>query len=952
MATKCSKCNADNPDTKSFCGDCGTQLGSPKDFPGHTKTLETPFPQFSPGTSLAGRYEVIKELGKGGMGEVYLAEDTNLKRQVAIKVLPKAFSLDKERLARFEREARLLASLNHPNIATIHGLEKSDGQQFLVMELVEGDTLAERIKKGPLAVEEALEVCRQIAEGLESAHEKGIIHRDLKPGNIKISQEGNVKILDFGLAKAFQEEPGAIDLSKSPTLIDQMTQPGVILGTAAYMSPEQAKGKPVDRKTDIWAFGCILYECFTGKRAFKGETISEMLVSILKDEPDWSLLPSKLYTTTRLLLRRCLRKDPRQRLQSIGDARIELTEDIDRDELVMETPPAQKNRLTPAWWIMTVISIAAIVGWLLLVSGIIGIDRELTLKGLTKFTIELPVEQQIFNKTDRPVFVISRDGRRLAWVGNGEESPLIYTRALDDPEVRALDGTQGLDPSLLAISPDGHWIAYQKGGKLLKIPVEGGGATPLVDTSDVGSRIIGFDWGEGDKVVAVISSVLYLFDLKGGPPVKLTELNTDNNDVLHYNPRFVPGGRAVIFANNIGNWNTYKLEAVSLETKERTELVDDAYSGFVTSSGHLLFGRDGTIFAVPFDSNRLEVIGPEIPVLSSILMQFLGRIPSFAVSPNGTMAYIPDGQGILLRRIIWIGRDGKREPLPESPDYYSRPELSPDGTQLVVGLMKGHYMKLNTYSFARRVFTPQTTNTESGSGVWSPNGDSLIFSSYASGPTNLYMISIKSSGKAEQLTTSSKQHFSWSWSKDSRFLVFTEWDDEEQHYDIWLLPLEEKGRKPIPFMNTEANESQPRFSPNGRWIAYMSQGADDPEIFVQEIRNDGSKTGSRHKVSRAGGWEPKWSPDGTELFFRSLDGSRLLAVDFNPNNFRIGGERIVLDNVGFPTMDAYGEFRFYDVAPDGQRFIVLLEDLGPESAKMMVVENWLEELRQKVTTGK
>ena len=373
--------------------ECGTQLDTPKDIPVHTKTLETPFPQFSPGTSLAGRYEIIEELGKGGMGEVYLAEDTNLKRQVAIKVLPQEFALDKERLARFDREARVLASLNHPNIATIYGLEKVDGQQLLVMELVEGETLAERIKKGPLSVEEALEVCRQIAEGLESAHEKGIIHRDLKPANLKVTLEGKVKILDFGLAKAFHEEPEVIDLSKSPTLTDQMTQPGIILGTAAYMSPEQAKGKAVDKRTDIWAFGCILYECLTGRRAFKGETISEMLASILKDEPDWEALPFNLIPSVRHLLKRCMRKEPQQRLQSTGDARVELTDILDGVEPLETSVPALKDRRSRLWWFVAGLGLIGIIGWILGGLGIIGPQPKHEPRALTRFTLELPISQ-------------------------------------------------------------------------------------------------------------------------------------------------------------------------------------------------------------------------------------------------------------------------------------------------------------------------------------------------------------------------------------------------------------------------------------------------------------------------------------------------------------------------------------------------------------------------------
>jgi serine/threonine-protein kinase len=716
------------------------------------------------------------------------------------------------------------------------------------------------------------------------------------------------------------------------------------------MSPEQAKGKEADKRTDIWAFGCILYECLTGKRAFEGETVSETMASILKDEPDWNLLPSSLHVAIRLLLRRCLRKDPRQRLQSIGDARIELTEEHDTEESPQEIHPTQKKRLTLSWWIIAAVCLIAIVGWLLFAFADKETDFEHGLRGLTKFTIELPKEQQVYVKADRPVFVISNDGRRLAWIGNGVDSQLIYTRDLKETEVKALEDTRGLDPSSLAISPDSRWIAFQKDGSLMKVPFEGGTATPLVDTSIVGAHSAGFDWGEGDKIVVVISSVLYLFDRNGGTPVQLTELDTDKKEVLHYNPRFVPGGKAIIFSNNVANWNTYKLEAVSLDTGERTELVDDAYTGYVTSSGYLLFGRDKTIYAVPFDIDSLKVKDSEVPIFSSVQMQHFSRVPAFAVSPNGSMVFIPDGQGILQRRLVWIGRDGKREPLPEEPNYYFRPVISPDGAQLLAGISKSHYITLNTYRFDQRVFTPLSTEKEVFQGIWSPEGDHLIVSAYTKkDPANLHLIPIEAGGTAEPLMDSPHQQFPWSWSRDGRFVAFTQWHNQEQHYDIWLLPLEGENQEPILLMDTDENESQPCFSPNGRWIAYLSQKGGDSQIFVQEIRSDGSKVGKRHKVSRVGGWEPRWAPSGRELFYLSQDGSHLLSVDFDPDNIdNMGVERILLKDVRFPAPDVWGEYRYYDVTPDGQRFIVLLEDLAPERTRMVVVLNWLEELKSKM----
>jgi serine/threonine-protein kinase len=440
---KCPKCSEDNPDTQSFCGDCGTQLGLPKDIPEVTKTIKTPFPQFAPGTSLANRYEIIGEIGKGGMGEVYLAEDTNLKRKVAIKVLPQPFALDKEMLARFEREARLLASLSHPNIATIHGLERSDGQPFLVMELVEGETLAERIKKGPLPVEEALEVCRQIAEGLEAAHERGIIHRDLKPANVKVTPEGKVKILDFGLAKAFEsavsgEAPG-VDLSKSPTITVESSHSGVILGTAAYMSPEQARGKPLDKKTDIWSFGCVLFEATTGRETFKGDTISDTIAAILKSEPDWNTIPETTPLKLRDLLLRCLQKDPHNRLHDIADARIEIEDVLSGSpaEVVPTVRPTHKWR--NLFWIIS--------GLFLIVSFVLfwkTLSSPRTIPGQVHHLMIRLSERAPLAPSGIFPLGIGRTTLTLSPDGSGDNKPILGTEGAHSP----------------AFSPDGRWIAY------------------------------------------------------------------------------------------------------------------------------------------------------------------------------------------------------------------------------------------------------------------------------------------------------------------------------------------------------------------------------------------------------------------------------------------------------------------------------------------------------------
>ena len=897
-------------------------------------------------------YKITEKIGEGGMGEVYRATDTKLNRDVALKILPQQFASDSQRMGRFQREAEVLASLDHPNIGQIHGIEDAGQTKALVLQLIEGPTLADRIAQGPIPIEETLKIALQIAEGLEAAHEKGVIHRDLKPANIKVTPEGQVKILDFGLAKALEGDAPDSSLSQSPTLTNAATQAGVILGTAAYMSPEQARGQPVDKRADIFAFGCVLFECLTEKRLFDEPTVSDTLASVLKTEPDWSLLPDETPPAMRRLLLRCLSKDPRDRLHSVADARIELTEALERTRSPEDAAVAAESRPAPAWWIPAALGLAGVAGWLLAGWAIISPDPGLDVQGVTQFEMELPVEQQLFNQKALSLLKISRDGRRIAWVGNGRDEPLVYARALDSLEVHAVEGTRGLNGiGGLAISPDGGWLAFFRAGSLWKIPVEGGVATPLVNISEIGSQIQTLDWGEGNQIVTTAHSVLYLLDVNGGPAVQLTTLDPENREVSHENPLFLPGGRAVVFANCIGNWNNCRLEAVSLDSSERSVLVDEAWAGSGTLSGHLVLGRGGTIFAVPFDTERLKVTGEETAVLSPVQFEELGRMPSFAVAPNGTMAYTPGGQGILERRIAWIGRDGEVQPLPVPPGRYDEIDLSPDGTQLLVRQTLGHNARIYTYDFERNLFTQQTFEEYSFDPQWSPDADRVAFSSWSSSDWGgLTMKPMRSGGEIERLLDAAEHLKLWSWSNDDRFLAYSEWDSKEQHYDLWLLPLDPDNRQPILFANTSAMETQAQFAPNGRWIAYMSQEEGRAEIFVQEIRPDGSRGDIRRKVSREGGWEPEWAPDGTELFFRSLDGASLLGVSVDPDTLEIGQQEVVLRDVSFPTSDDWGESSFYEVSPDGERFLVLLEDVGPERAKLVVVEHWLEELKRLAPT--
>ena len=491
MATTCPKCNSENPETSRFCGNCATQLTPAGQPPvALTKTLESPAYVLTKGSLVAGKYRITEEIGRGGMGVVYEAEDSKLARKVAIKVLPEIFAADLERLARFEREARVLASLNHPNIAAIYGVEEADGKRFLVLELVEGETLAERLSKGPLPLEEVLDVCRQIAEGLEAAHEKSIIHRDLKPSNIKITPGRKVKILDFGLAKPCAAETTGVDIAKSPTITADMTKPGVILGTAAYMSPEQAKGKPADKRADIWAFGCILYECLTGRRAFEGDTVSETLASILKDEPDWRVLARNIPNQIQSLLHRCLRKDPSLRLQHIGDGRIEIQESLTAP---IETFTGQKQapqmrlfwQRTFPWIMASLMGIVAIVAlWHLLAKEPASVPAPI------RFVVLPPMGKQLDYHNTSARLAVSPDGLHLAFSCEG----ILFLHSMEKLETKQL--APGVHPFF---SPDGKWVGFFAGGKINKISILGG--SPQVICSTKGGRTQGGGWGTDNTIL-------------------------------------------------------------------------------------------------------------------------------------------------------------------------------------------------------------------------------------------------------------------------------------------------------------------------------------------------------------------------------------------------------------------------------------------------------------------
>jgi serine/threonine-protein kinase len=937
------KCQFDNASDSKFCKECGTQLGHPKDIPEVTKTIETPFPQFAPGTSLADRYEIISELGKGGMGEVYLAEDTNLKRQVAIKVLPKEFALDKERLARFEREARVLASLNHPNIATIHGLEKSDDQQLLVMELVEGEILAEHIKKGPLPAEEALEGCQQIAEGLESAHEKGIIHRDLKPGNIKITPEGKIKILDFGLAMAFQEEPEAIDISKSPTLTNRMTQPGVILGTAAYMSPEQAKGKKVDKRTDIWAFGCILFECLTGKIAFEGETASETIASILKSEPDWEALPEETPWSIRALMRKCLQKDPYRRLHDIADARIEIEEALSKpfefQALLRETKTVRSLwKRTIPWGLFILMAVTA--GLFLWSPWREGMPRPGTVK---RYILNLPPTERLWlgGRFERSSVALSPDGSNLVYVAGRGGLHQLYLHKLDQFEAQPIPGTE--DARNPFFSPDGQWIAFLTSGKLKKVSLSSGASVTLCDTLPVSS---GGSWGADDTILFTLApnSGLSRVSASGGIPESVTTPDRTKGERGHYYPEALPGSKALLFTiGSGGGWSDTSVAVLSLETGRWHTLIEEGTSPYYLSTGYLVYARAGTILAVHFDLERLEVTGPPVRILEGVMTRIGAE---FGLSEDGSLVYLPGIGGWPERTLVWVDRRGQTQSLRFPPRSYLGPRISPDGKRAVTSIpsrQKGNF-DIWICELARNTLTRLTfTSGYDGQPIWTPDGKRVTFASSAVGAPDLTWKSWDGRGADEQLSAiGGHAQFPTSWSPNGRTLLFT-YEHPETKYDIWLLPVEDKS-EPQPWLKTQFVETAAVFSPDGRWIAYQSDETGRFEIYVKPFRGPGRK----QSISTKGGTGPVWAPDGRELFYR--EGDKMMAVAVKTDSEFVGAKPMLLFKGRYSSDTIRAN---YDVSPDGRRFL-MVKASEQESAltQINVVLNWFEELKLVVPTGK
>ncbi|MGI8783712.1 MAG: protein kinase domain-containing protein [Acidobacteriota bacterium] len=887
----------------------------------------------SAGTRL-GPYEVGKLLGAGGMGEVYRATDTKLRRDVALKVLPGEFSRDDERMARLEREAQLLASLNHPHIAAIYGLEESNGVRALAMELVDGPTLGERIAAGPIPVDEALPIARQIAEALEYAHDKGIIHRDLKPANVKITHDGNVKVLDFGLAKALEGDPAAVDAAKSPTITFAATQAGVIMGTAAYMSPEQARGKPADRRSDIWAFGCVLYEMLTGRPAFEGETVSDTLAAVLRADIDWRSLPAAAPPSIRQLLRRCLDRDPKRRLQSVAEARIavQVTEE-NPITAANESPAARAGWKQILPWAATAV-MAVLAASLLFWPPSRGADAQPSFR----LVVALPPNENL-RATVKLATAISPDGSRLAYVATRGGQVQLFIRPLDQFEAAPIEGTEGASNPFF--SPDGQWVGYFAQGKLKKIPISGGAPVEICrGTED--ER--GASWGTDNVIIFTPTTRpdkgLFKVSAAGGAPEMITTPDRGKDEGNHRWPEVLPGGKWVLFtieSPGRSSFDEARIGLLSLETGERRVLIEGGSNARYSSTGHILYGRTGRIFGAPFDLDRLQVTGPSVPILEGVRTLPTTGAAHFSLSRSGSLVYVPDTAGGGIQSLRWVDRQGSSTPIAAPRRSYISTSLSPDGGQLALTIGAAD-SDIWLYDLRRGILTRLTFEIgDDFMPCWTPDGKRVTYSSEKNGPANLFWRPIDGSAPEERLLESRYDQYPGSWSRDGRLLAYEEEHPDTQK-DIWVLPRD-GDRKPRPFLRTPFDEEAPRFSPDGRWIAYTSTESGHGEVYVQAFPGPGGK----RQITTGGGQGPVWGPNGKELFYLNPE-NRLMVVSVETHlSFTISVPRQISP---MPTALGTRYGRVYDITPDGRRFVVVKEDEESGSTHLNVVLNWFEELRR------
>ncbi len=889
--------------------------------------------------STIAHYKITGKLGEGGMGAVYRATDTKLNRDVAIKVLPDSFASDPDRLARFTREAQVLASLNHPNIAAIYGVE----ERALVLELVEGPTLAERIAQGPIPIDDALPIARQIAEALEYAHEKGIIHRDLKPANVKVTPEGRVKVLDFGLAKALSAEATAADPAASPTLTMRATVAGAIMGTAGYMSPEQAKGKPVDRRADIWAFGVVLMEMLTGRQLYSGETMSEMLASVIKDQPDIDRLPAATPAAVRRLVRRCLDKDPQRRLQAIGEARIAL------DEAPGEEPaagPTTRSSRIP-WLAAGALAIALAV-----VGGLYWKATRPPDRPLVRLSVDLGPQAEAGLRTTA---VLSPDGNRLVFpVRPSGGLVQLATRRLDQPVPTLLVGTENASDPFF--SPDGQWIGFSAEGKVKKMAVTGGAPVTLLDGIDAR----GAAWGDDGSIIANLGRVGGLFRIPdtGGAPVALQPVS-ERSASLRW-PQILPGGKTVLYTASTTSTTYYEdasIEVLTLATGKAKVVARGAYFGRYLPSGHLVFVHQGTLYGQPFDLAALEARGTPVPLVDDIAGNSTAGAGQFDFSGNGTLVHLSGKATGVQWLLSLVDRSGNAQPLPIPPGLNHTPRFSPDGRKLLLAVGTPEAADLWLYDFDRNRLSRLTSNGKGNSyPVWAPDGKHFVHLTQDGGTYTFWWARADGGGEEQKLFESKDRLLPSSFSPDGRRLAFHQ-SSPETRLDLWTLPIDASDLEhPVPgkpevFLRTPNNEAVPAFSPDGRWIAHGATDTGKIEVFVRPYPGPGG----RFQISDGGGDFPVWSRDGRTLYYRAPD-RRIMEVPY-----RVAGDSFLAEKPrpwsDIPITDAASVTdRLYDVSPDGKHMVMAVGDPQSNERKgnlhVTFLLNFFDEVERRVGGAK
>jgi len=907
--------------------------------------------------SQLGPYQILTALGAGGMGEVYRARDTKLNRFVAIKVLPDLFASDPERLARFRREAQVLASINHSNIAHIHEFEDSTGVLALVMELVEGPTLADRIAQGPIELDEALSIARQIAEALSAAHDQGIVHRDLKPANIKVREDGTVKVLDFGLAKLAalegNENVSAQSAHQPTVTTPAKTLAGVIMGTAAYMSPEQTKGRPADKRSDVWAFGAVVYEMLTARRAFDGDDVSETLANVLKTEPDWTALPATVPPHIRRLVQRCLAKDRRQRVADMSVALFVFSDDgalaahaTSQNGAPVQAPPRPL-------WRRLLVPILAVAGTAAAVAAAMWLAMRPAALPVTRFAFAQTGANPLAVDAQSRDLAITPDGLRVIYKGVSGNDVQLFVRPLDALDVTALMPVSAQRAPFT--SPDGQWVGFTETLpiRLMKVPITGGPPQTLCPL-DGASR--GATWAEDGYIIfatALTSTGLQRLSVNGGQPEVLTTPSLERGEGDHLWPQLLPGHQSVLFTITppTGTVDASQIAVLDLRDPKRAPkiVIRGGSQAQYVSSGHLVYAAGGTLRAVPFDLDRLETTGAPVPVQADVVTLPTGTA-EFDISQTGTLVYATGGVGFAPpRALVWVDRQGQEQAVKGAPiRTYVHPRLSPDGTRIAVDAVD---RENDIWVWDLKQEALSRVSTDSGldqTPAWMPNGRDVLYSSQAQGVFSIARQAVDGTGSVEHLAKRGNPVRLSGVSKDGRFVFFFE-SRPATGLDVMALSLD-KDNAVEPLLDTPFAERNAELSPDGRWLAYESNDAGQFQVYVRPYPDIDRQ---RTQVSASSGTQPLWSRNGQELFYVDAEGA-IVSVHVGQGTTWSAspGTRTPLPINRYFRASANGTGRTYDVSLDGKRFLMIKDAGTPSQASaptsIVVVRNWVEELKRLV----